>query len=71
MRRTVRPARGGVCRSGETRQTYRAGMDSPTHDTDDSPAQDDLVLLLLEAAIVVTFIGIVGLAALWVLPAVG
>ncbi|MFJ4296748.1 hypothetical protein [Curtobacterium sp. NPDC089689] len=43
-------------------------MTFPTHETDDSHAQDDLVVLLLEVAIAVTFTVIVGLAVLWVLP---
>ncbi len=37
---------------------------SSTHD-DDVPQQDDLVVLGLEVAIVVTFVAIIGIAALW------
>ncbi len=57
-----------ACRTAVTRGTYRAAMTFPTHETDDSPAQDDLVVLLLEVAIAVTFTVIVGLAVFWVLP---
>lgn len=43
-------------------------MTFPTPETDDAPAQDDLVVLLLEVAIAVTFTVIVGLAVFLVLP---